>query len=202
MLMPALTGKRKQVSTEESNHLLKIYDLNPMSRRIDTWDYWAKERSSKPPKTEESIAIAENVKITCNSEKGVSVANSAHSEKKQTLTIKVNHPKNEKTKNFNNTLNTLLGAKGQLAYGKMTVNTPHISQKINKKLININMCHFNCQGLASEERLVELENALEREKIDILGLTEVRRNSEQLIQHKNGNIFYYYGSTKGYRGVE
>ena len=35
----------------------------------------------------------------------------------------------------------------------------------------------------------------------IVGLSEVRRVGEELIQRKDGNYFFLYGETKDYRGV-
>jgi len=55
--------------------------------------------------------------------------------------------------------------------------------------------------MAGEERLSELENALKEINWEIVGLSEVRREGERLIRRKNGNYFYYYRVTKGYRGV-
>ena len=65
----------------------------------------------------------------------------------------------------------------------------------------LNILHFNCRGLANEERVQEFENALQSVKWDIIGLSEVRREGENLIRRRNGNFFYYYGETKGYRGI-
>ena len=60
---------------------------------------------------------------------------------------------------------------------------------------------YNCRGLANEERLCEMENAIEKVRWDIIGLSEVRRKGEGLIKRRNGNYFYYFGETKGYRGI-
>lgn len=53
----------------------------------------------------------------------------------------------------------------------------------------------------SEDRLVELEEALKCIKWDILGLSEVRRDSEKIIERTNGSLFYHIGETKGQYGV-
>jgi len=66
---------------------------------------------------------------------------------------------------------------------------------------NLDICHFNCRGLANEPRIYELEQALSKIKFDIVGLSEVRKLGEGLYRRRNGNYFYYYGKTKGYRGV-
>jgi exonuclease III len=55
--------------------------------------------------------------------------------------------------------------------------------------------------MVGEERMCEFENALEKINWEIVGLSEVRRIGENLIKRKNGNYFYYFGETKGYRGV-
>jgi len=99
---------------------------------------------------------------------------------------------------------------------KLEINNPYnINYANNKRYINtwkgnkqqkvthrtINLCHLNCRGLANEPRLQELEHALTKINYDILGLSEVRKMGEGLIKRSNGNYFYYYGTTKGYRGV-
>lgn len=83
---------------------------------------------------------------------------------------------------------------------------PIQSQKRDKNykpnsIYGFNFLYYNCRGLASEERIYELEKATENIKWDVLGLAEVRRTGEQLIKRTNGNLLYYYGTTKGYRGV-
>ncbi len=70
-----------------------------------------------------------------------------------------------------------------------------------KKSNKLEILHFNCRGLASEERIYELEKALDKIRWDIIGLLEVRREGEKLIRRFNNNYFYYFGSTKGYRGM-
>ncbi|MBP1527199.1 MAG: hypothetical protein H9Q66_04685 [Spiroplasma ixodetis] len=55
--------------------------------------------------------------------------------------------------------------------------------------------------MANEERLYEFEEALRDIKWDIIGLAEVRRKGEGLIRRKNGNYLYYFGETKGYKGI-
>ncbi len=44
------------------------------------------------------------------------------------------------------------------------------------------------------------EKQLEKIKWDIVGLAEIRREGESLTKRHNGNEFYYYRETKGYRG--
>lgn len=42
---------------------------------------------------------------------------------------------------------------------------------------------------------------MQKVRWDIVGLAEVRRKGNELIQRKNGNYLYYSGETKGYKGV-
>jgi len=55
--------------------------------------------------------------------------------------------------------------------------------------------------MANEERLKEFESAVKDINWDIIGLSEVRRSGEGLSRRRNSNLFYYYGQTKGYRGI-
>lgn len=48
---------------------------------------------------------------------------------------------------------------------------------------------------------MELENALEKTDIDILGLSEIRRVDENIIIRKSGYMLYYYGAKQGVNGV-
>lgn len=74
-------------------------------------------------------------------------------------------------------------------------------EKGQNKRKEMSILHYNCGGMANEERVEEFENALKDIKWDIIGLAEVRREGESLVKRKNGNYMYYYGETKGYRGV-
>jgi exonuclease III len=60
---------------------------------------------------------------------------------------------------------------------------------------------LNVRTLRTEERLIELEEALAQTNVDIIGLAEVRRNTEKIIHRKSGFIFYHYGTSQGQRGV-
>lgn len=74
-------------------------------------------------------------------------------------------------------------------------------EKGKNKRKELSILHYNCRGMANEERMQEFENALKDIKWDIIGLAEVRREGESLVKRKNDNYMYYYGETKGYRGV-
>lgn len=78
-------------------------------------------------------------------------------------------------------------------------NTANKAQ-FGRKNTKLEIIHFNCQGLASEGRVLELENTLNNQKFDILGLSEIRRERESIVKRNNGNFCFYYGKTKGYRG--
>lgn len=85
------------------------------------------------------------------------------------------------------------------------LNRKHVGTKrktqFGRKDIKLEIINFNCQGLASEGRVLELEHALDNLKFDILGLSEIRREGESIVKRKNGNILFYYGNTKGHKGV-
>ncbi len=59
---------------------------------------------------------------------------------------------------------------------------------------------MNCQGLANEEWLTDLENALDKINYHIVGLSEKKRKAEFLQKIKSGNIFYFFGESVGYWG--
>ena len=63
------------------------------------------------------------------------------------------------------------------------------------------LCTLNTRTLRTMEREVELDNALSEIKFSIIGLSEVRKQGENIIEKENGNILYYMGQTKGQKGV-
>ena len=65
----------------------------------------------------------------------------------------------------------------------------------------LKILNYNCRGLASEARLVEMEAALAKVEWDIIGLSEVKRKGEGLFLRKSGNYFYFFGETPGQKGV-
>ena len=64
------------------------------------------------------------------------------------------------------------------------------------KKINLNICTLNARSLSSEVKLIELKAALQYINHDILGLSEVRRLGEKIMED-DGYIMYYIGKTKG-----
>lgn len=55
--------------------------------------------------------------------------------------------------------------------------------------------------MLDEDRLIELEMALDKIQWDIFGISEVRRCEEKLIELKNGNVLYHSHSKRGIGGV-
>lgn len=66
---------------------------------------------------------------------------------------------------------------------------------------DLKIIHYNCQGIANEERVYEFERELGKIKWDIIGISETRRCGEELTKRNNGNWLFSYGETKGHRGV-
>ncbi len=66
-------------------------------------------------------------------------------------------------------------------------------------IMNLKILHFNCQELAGEGGLLEVESVLEKIKWDIVGISEPRREGEKLTVRSNGNLLYHYDQTKGHR---
>lgn len=75
---------------------------------------------------------------------------------------------------------------------------PHPS---TPKIKTANVATLNVRTLLNNESLEELENEMKKAKIDIIGISEVRREGERMIQTKKGNLFCYIGIDKGQKGV-
>lgn len=60
---------------------------------------------------------------------------------------------------------------------------------------------FNTRTLKENDKLLELETAQEKEKIDILGISEIKRAGENILKTKKGNLFCHFGKTPGQKGV-
>lgn len=78
--------------------------------------------------------------------------------------------------------------------------TPNTNRK-KKKECTLNIATFNVRSLLSNEREIELEHAIENIHYDIIGLCEIRKTGEAIIEKKNGDLFSYIGETKGQKGV-
>lgn len=84
----------------------------------------------------------------------------------------------------------------------LMVNTKNIIYKKNKRIsdrktVGIQIGSLNVRSLVGEERLIELENALDEDNIEILDLPEICRQGEKMIQLKSGCTFYFYGENAG-----
>jgi len=92
--------------------------------------------------------------------------------------------------------------------GRVSCIPPLSSNEVSKvekvhgnKGIKLQVLHFNCRGLADKARMYEFEKAVKNIKWDVIGISEIRREGEKLERKVNGNLFYYYGETRGYRGT-
>lgn len=61
----------------------------------------------------------------------------------------------------------------------------------------LNVCTYNCRTLSNEAKLRELESELELINWDVIGLSEVRRKGEDLIELQSGHMLYYHGTSNG-----
>lgn len=86
--------------------------------------------------------------------------------------------------------------------GNTDQNPPNTQSKTNRKTKKyvkekaLNICTFNCRSLASESKMYELDQALNSIKWDIIGLSEVRRYGEKVIEREDGSIFAFRGEKK------
>ena len=71
---------------------------------------------------------------------------------------------------------------------------------MKKRITTLQFTTYNCRSLKSEERLLELLNEAEKIKWDVIGLSEVRRKSEELLTLKEGHLFFYRGTKDGRNG--
>ena len=77
----------------------------------------------------------------------------------------------------------------------------HKQKNVNFIYARLTIATLNVNTLKTEEREEELNIALENVHYDIIGLCEIRRLGEAIIEKDNGDIFCYKGETKGQRGV-
>ena len=61
---------------------------------------------------------------------------------------------------------------------------------------NLNIATLNVRTLKDDDRLEKLAE-LENLNFDIIGLSEIRRQNEELLNIKNGHQFYYRGTANG-----
>lgn len=68
-----------------------------------------------------------------------------------------------------------------------------IKPQISKAKPLLWLCSYNIRTLLSEERMIELEEELQKIKWDVIGLSEVRRRGENQVTLRSGNLFHYKG---------
>lgn len=86
---------------------------------------------------------------------------------------------------------------------KKHIYPPKQTNKVSNKEHNANNIYiatFNVRTLRTDESLVQLELAMENIKCHIIGLSEVRRVGEEILE-RSKYIFFYKGETKGMFGV-
>ena len=71
---------------------------------------------------------------------------------------------------------------------------PGYHQKRQRQRIRF-MATYNNGTLMADEKLVELKNELKHIKWDILGLSEIRRKSQEQIIHLSGHLLHYRGDS-------
>lgn len=74
-----------------------------------------------------------------------------------------------------------------------------LSRKINKSKI-LHIATFNVRSLSTIQKYIELTHAIQKIKVDILGLAETRKMGCKIEEHSN-HIFCYIGETPGLYGV-
>ncbi|XP_072043116.1 craniofacial development protein 2-like [Amphiura filiformis] len=57
----------------------------------------------------------------------------------------------------------------------------------------LNICTYNTRTLVGEDKLIDLENELEHINWDIVGLSEIKRRGEELVELRSRSMFYYKG---------
>lgn len=66
----------------------------------------------------------------------------------------------------------------------------------------LKICTYNARSLSSDDRMLELEDELDRIKFDIIGVSETRRKGEgRLTLNNSGHHFYYKGGDTCHKGV-
>ena len=94
------------------------------------------------------------------------------------------------------------GSDGMFAMAEGAKNTRVPTGCLGKlvKLDRLEIATFNCRSLSNEARLQELEEELKFIKWDIIGLSEVRRKDEGMLELKSGHSFYFKGNKTGQNG--
>jgi hypothetical protein len=90
------------------------------------------------------------------------------------------------------------GAKNHWANGYCQMTTGNATRT---KQVPLNIGTYNCRTLLHEDRLLELEEELKKIKWSIVGLSEVRRQGEEITDLESGHLFYHNSGTNGQAGV-
>ena len=95
---------------------------------------------------------------------------------------------------------TITGIKGEMNLRARSINRQTTSAKVLRDSDILNVLTYNVRTLMTEERLIELENALRDIKWDIIGLAEVRRLGEHTVE-RGDFVFFHFGESSGIHGV-
>lgn len=79
--------------------------------------------------------------------------------------------------------------------------TLHLKTENQTKLTNLTICTLNTRTLLHEERLTELEYALEKINYDVIGLAEIRRKTENIVITKSNSMLCNTNAENGNYGV-
>lgn len=77
-------------------------------------------------------------------------------------------------------------------------NDKNINKYNNQNTINI--CTFNVRSLVHPTRQIELDDCLKKFKWDIIGLSEIKKEGQEIMENDE-YIFMFYGKTSGNNGV-
>lgn len=75
----------------------------------------------------------------------------------------------------------------------LNLSTTH-TRNNNNELKDKKIASFNVRTLKIQENIFELENALKNKNADILGVSEVIRNGEEILKTKEDNVVCYKGN--------
>ena len=65
---------------------------------------------------------------------------------------------------------------------------------------NFKIATYNVRSLSTEEKLLELQEVLEKVNWDIIGMSEIRRRGEEWMTLKSGHMLYHMGETDNSTG--
>ena len=97
---------------------------------------------------------------------------------------------------MNKSLSKELRGENRGGGNKTTENFDKAIRKGNKKIKKqrvIKIATLNVRSLKDEYKFLEIEKEFEKSEIDMLGLAEVRRKNETILETKKGKIWFYTG---------